>query len=205
MPTELYHLIAFLVSITVVLWSTPVVKTIGLKSGHVDQPNERKVHQRPIVRLGGVSIFAGTLTALLIVWGLGGFDYISPDTKQEILGVMFGGLAFFLIGLGDDLFNLTPISRLMMQTVIAGISWGMGVRIDFLSIPFHGLINLGWISLPLTIIWLVGMANAINWIDGLDGLASGVSGIAAVVMLIVTLFMDQPAAALIAAALAGGH
>jgi UDP-GlcNAc:undecaprenyl-phosphate/decaprenyl-phosphate GlcNAc-1-phosphate transferase len=204
MPTELYHLIAFLVSITVVLWSTPVVKTIGLKSGHVDHPNERKVHQRPIVRLGGVSIFAGTLTALLIVWGLGGFDYISADTKQEILGVMFGGLAFFLIGLGDDLFNLTPISRLMMQTVIAGISWGMGVRIDFLSIPFHGLINLGWISLPLTIIWLVGMANAINWIDGLDGLASGVSGIAAVVMLIVTLFMDQPAAALIAAALAGG-
>ncbi|NEO26850.1 MAG: undecaprenyl/decaprenyl-phosphate alpha-N-acetylglucosaminyl 1-phosphate transferase, partial [Kamptonema sp. SIO4C4] len=68
MPLHLYHLIAFLVSAIVVLWSTPVVKTIGLRSGHVDRPNERKVHQQPIVRLGGVSIFAGTLAALLIVW-----------------------------------------------------------------------------------------------------------------------------------------
>ncbi len=67
-----------------------------------------------------------------------------------------------------------------------------------------GLVNLGWLSLPVTVTWLVGMANAINFIDGLDGLAAGVSGIAAVVMLVVSLFMDQPAAALVAAALAGG-
>jgi UDP-GlcNAc:undecaprenyl-phosphate GlcNAc-1-phosphate transferase len=67
-----------------------------------------------------------------------------------------------------------------------------------------GLVSLpDWVSLPVTVIWLVGMANAINWIDGLDGLAAGVSGIAAAVMLIVCLFMSQPAAALIAAALAG--
>jgi UDP-GlcNAc:undecaprenyl-phosphate GlcNAc-1-phosphate transferase len=63
---------------------------------------------------------------------------------------------------------------------------------------------MGWLSLPITVIWLVGMANAINWIDGLDGLAAGVSGIAAAVMLVVSLQMGQPAAALIAAALAGG-
>ncbi|MGH2414256.1 MAG: MraY family glycosyltransferase, partial [Microcystaceae cyanobacterium] len=84
------------------------------------------------------------------------------------------------------------------------LAWWVGVRIDFLSVPFDGLIQMNWLSLPVTILWLVGMANAINWIDGLDGLAAGVSGISAVVMLIVTLFMDQPAAALIAAALAGG-
>lgn len=204
MPAELYHLIAFLVSISVVLWSTPVVRTIGLKSGQVDQPNERKVHQRPIVRLGGVSIFLGSLTALLIVWWLGGLSPLPPNKEWEVWGVTLGGLAFFLIGLADDLFNLTPISRLVMQIAFAGMSWSMGVKIAFLSIPFVGLVDLGWISLPLTIIWLVGMANAINWIDGLDGLAAGVSGIAAVVMLIVTLFMNQPSAALIAAALAGG-
>ncbi len=63
--------------------------------------------------------------------------------------------------------------------------------------------QLGWLSLPITILWLVGMVNAINWIDGLDGLASGVVGIAYVVMLVVTLFMNQPEAALIAASLAG--
>jgi UDP-GlcNAc:undecaprenyl-phosphate GlcNAc-1-phosphate transferase len=81
----------------------------------------------------------------------------------------------------------------------------VGVSIDFLTIPFYGLVQLpDFISLPVTILWLVGMANAINWIDGLDGLAAGVSGIAAIIMLVVSLFMNQPAAALIAAALAGG-
>jgi UDP-GlcNAc:undecaprenyl-phosphate GlcNAc-1-phosphate transferase len=91
-----------------------------------------------------------------------------------------------------------------MQCGVASVAWWVGVRIDFLSHPFDGLVQIGWLSLPITVIWLVGMANAINWIDGLDGLAAGVSGIAAVVMLLVTLFMEQPAAALIAAALAGG-
>ena len=79
----------------------------------------------------------------------------------------------------------------------------MGVRIEFLSVPFGNLIQIGLLSLPITVIWLVGMANAINWIDGLDGLAAGGCGISAVVMMVLALFMEQPAAALIAAALAG--
>jgi UDP-GlcNAc:undecaprenyl-phosphate GlcNAc-1-phosphate transferase len=91
-----------------------------------------------------------------------------------------------------------------MQCLVAGIAWQAGVQINFLSIPHMGMVSLqDWISLPITVVWLVGMANAINMIDGLDGLAAGVSGIAAVVMMIVCLFMKQPAAALIAAALAG--
>ena len=205
MPDQLYHLLAFLVSAVVVIWSTPIVKTIGIKSGRVDRPGERKVHQRPMVRLGGVSIFAGTLIALLVVWWSGGFGILPPNKEWEVWGVTLGGLAFFLIGLADDLFNLSPLVRLLLQTVVAGLAWSVGVRIDFLSVPTGGLVDIvSWLSLPLTVVWLVGMANAINWIDGLDGLAAGVSGIAAVVMLIVTLFMHQPAAALIAAALAGG-
>ncbi len=204
MPAQLYHLIAFLVSMVVVLWSTPVVRTIGLRSGQVDRPEERKIHQRPMVRLGGVSIFIGTLTALAIVWWTGGFRLLPQHQEWEVLGVALGGLAFFLIGLADDLFNLSPIARLLMQSSVAGVAWWVGVRIDFISIPFDGLVQMSWLSLPITVIWLVGMANAINWIDGLDGLAAGVSGIAAIVMLIVTLFMQQPAAAVFAAALAGG-
>lgn len=206
MPGELYHLIAFLVSMTVVLWCTPVVKTIGLKGGHVDRPDPRKVHRQPIVRIGGIAIFAGTTIALLIVWWLGGFGLLPPDKDAEIWGVTIGGIFFFFIGLADDLFNLSPSSRLLIQSIVATFAWWKGVKIDFLSIPHYGLIHIDqwWLSLPITIIWLVGMVNAINWIDGLDGLAAGVSGIAAVVMLIVSLFMQQPAAALIAAALAGG-
>lgn len=205
MPYQLYHLAALLVSATVVLLSTPIVKKLGLKSGLFDLPGGRKVHQRPMVRLGGVSIFLGTLVALLVVWNLGGFGVLPPEQEYEIWGVTVGGLAFFLIGLADDLFGLPALARLFLQSIVASGAWWVGVQVNFLTVPFDGLVSLpDWISLPITVIWLVGMANAINWIDGLDGLAAGVSGIAAVVMLIVSLFMNQPAAALIAAALAGG-
>ena len=204
MPIQLYHLIAFLVSMTVVLWTIPDVKTLGLKLGIVDRPNARKIHKNPVVRVGGVSIFAGTIAALTIVWLLGGFSSLPSHKVQEIWVVIVGSILFFGIGFADDLFNLTPISRLLMQLIVATGCWYMGVRIDFVSFPIYSLIKIYWLSLPVTVVWLVGMANAINWIDGVDGLAAGVSGIAAFVMLVVTLFMNQPAAALIAAGLAGG-
>ncbi|ALF51907.1 glycosyl transferase [Nostoc piscinale CENA21] len=203
MPAQIYHLIAFLVAAVVVLWTTPDVKNIGIKSGTVDKPGGRKVHERPMVRLGGVSIFAGTLISLLIVWWLGGFANLPPDKEWQIWGVTLGGLGFFLIGLADDLLNLSPLGRLILQVIVAAGAWKAGVSIDFIKVPTIGIVDLNWLSLPITVIWLVGMVNAINWIDGLDGLAAGVSGIAAIVMLLVSLFMHQPAAALIAAALAG--
>ena len=205
MPFQFYHLTAFIISAVVVLITTPLVRKIGLKKGFFDPPGERKVHKQPMVRLGGISIFLGALIALLLVWWTGGFGVLPPDKEYEIWGVTIGGLAFFLIGLADDFFSLSPLLRLLLQIVVAACAWQVGVQIDFLTVPFVGLVSLPvWISLPTTVIWLVGMVNAINWIDGLDGLAAGVSGIAAVVMLIVCLFMNQPAAALIAAALAGG-
>ena len=201
---EPYHLIAFVISVAVVWTTTPIIKRVGLKAGYVDRPNERKMHHRPMVRLGGVSIFAGSLIALLIVWWSGGFGLLPPNKEWEIWGVTLGGIAFFAIGLVDDLFSLSAISRLIAQIGVAAIVWTMGIRIDFLTLPFADLIHLNWLSLPITVIWLVGIANAINWIDGLDGLAAGVCGISAVVLLILCLFMEQPAAALVAAALAGG-
>jgi UDP-GlcNAc:undecaprenyl-phosphate GlcNAc-1-phosphate transferase len=209
MSHNFYHLLAFAIAAIVTILTTPIVKDIAIKNGHVDKPNERKIHHRPMVRLGGVSIFLGYLTALLIVWGLGGFIDsngmpLPPDKEFEIWGVTLGGVAFFLIGLADDFISLPALTRLIIQTIVASICWWVGVQIEFLTIPFIGLVKLGWLSLPITVTWLVGMTNAINWIDGVDGLAAGVSGIAAVVMLIVSLFMKQPAAALIAAALAGG-
>lgn len=207
MPVQFYHLISFVVAATVVLAVTPVVKHLGLRSGKVDQPNHRKMHKQPMVRLGGVSIFIGVLVALVAIWLTGGFGLLPPAKEYEIWGVTLGGLLFFLIGLADDLYDLSPFTRLFLQVVVASMAWQAGVQIDFLTVPLAdvGLVTLpAWLSLPITTLWLVGMANAINWIDGLDGLAAGVSGIAAVIMLIVCLFMDQPAAAIIAAALAGG-
>ncbi len=199
-----YHLVAFLISALVVLWSTPIVKKIGLKSGYVDLPDPRKVHKKPMVRLGGVSIFIGNVCAWLIIWISGGFSELPSTSGYELLGVTGGGLCFFAIGLLDDLFTLSPLLRLVMQIGVAITAWYLGVSIDFFTIPFYGLVQLGWLSLPFTVIWLVGVANAMNFMDGLDGLAAGISGIAAVIMLVVSLYMNQPVAALLAAALAGG-
>jgi UDP-GlcNAc:undecaprenyl-phosphate/decaprenyl-phosphate GlcNAc-1-phosphate transferase len=199
-----YHLVAFLISALVVLWSTPIVKKIGLKSGYVDLPDPRKVHKKPMVRLGGVSIFIGNVCAWLVIWISGGFSELPSTSGYELLGVTGGGLCFFAIGLLDDLFTLSPLLRLVMQIGVAITAWYLGVSIDFFTIPFYGLVQLGWLSLPFTVIWLVGVANAMNFMDGLDGLAAGISGIAAVIMLVVSLYMNQPVAALLAAALAGG-
>ena len=209
MQMELYNLIAFSIALIMVWWITPIINKVGQKKGLVDNPqndaNNRKMHQRPMVRLGGISVFAGTITALLFVWILGGFGWLPTQKEWEIWGVIIGGVTFFFIGLIDDLYDLSPLYRLILQVIVASIAWGVGVRVDFLSVPFGNLslVHIGWLSLPVTVIWLVGMANAINWIDGLDGLAAGVCGISAVVMMVLTLFMEQPSAALISAALAG--
>ncbi len=200
-----YYLIAFVLAVIVVWFMTPAINHWGRKAGYVDQPNARKMHNRPMVRLGGVSIFLGCVVALLVVWWLGAFGVMPPKAEWEVWGVVFGGVAFFCIGLFDDLFDLSPFSRLLAQVAIASVVWSMGVQINFLTLPFLGdLLQLDVFSLPITVIWLVGLANAINWIDGLDGLAAGVCGISAVVLFVLCLFMDQSAAALIAAALAGG-
>lgn len=211
MEFPFYHVAAFVISAVVVLILTPLVRKAGLASGKVDLPGDRKVHKQPMVRLGGVAIFSGVLIALLVVWFTGGFlDAdglpLDPVTDYSIWGVTIGGVAFFGIGLIDDLFGLSAISRLIMQIIVASIAWYVGVDIAFLSLPWTetGITQLpDFISWIVTVFWLVGMANAINWIDGLDGLAAGVSGIAAIVMTVVALYMQQPAAALVAAALAG--
>jgi len=211
MPQYVYHLLAFAVSCGVVLISTPLIRKLGLMTGFVDKPGERKVHDRPMVRLGGVSIFIGSTLALLLVWRLGGFldaqgQILQTTDEYEIWGLTIGGLLFFMIGLADDLLSLSALTRLLLQVIIASLVWSIGgVQINFLTVPFQGVVELSEpLSWLVTIVWLVGMTNAINWIDGLDGLAAGVSGIAAVIMLFVSLFAQQPAAALIAASLAGG-
>jgi UDP-GlcNAc:undecaprenyl-phosphate/decaprenyl-phosphate GlcNAc-1-phosphate transferase len=198
-----YHLIAFAIACVVVLILTPLIRIFGLKVGLVDKPNPRKIHKEPMVRLGGVAIFAGNAVALLLIWFLGGFGVLERAADLQIWGVALGGILFFCLGLADDLLTLPSLLRLAFQFAIAAIVWWFGVRVDFLDIPFLGIVKIQWLSLPFTAIWLVGMTNALNFLDGLDGLAAGVAGISAVIMAIVSLYMDQPAAALLAVALAG--
>ena len=187
----------------------PIVRRLGLRWDLVDAPDPRKQHTLPMVRLGGVGIVIGFSLALTITWLLGGFADLPPDKDQLIWTTLAGALCFFVIGLADDLFALPPLPRLLAQLLVAIAVWAEGVRIGSIELPFGLFGSTPFLVLPeglsllATVIWLVGITNAINWLDGLDGLAAGVSGIAAVGLLSVSFSLHQPAAGLLAAALAG--
>jgi UDP-GlcNAc:undecaprenyl-phosphate/decaprenyl-phosphate GlcNAc-1-phosphate transferase len=187
----------------------PLVRHLGLQWDLVDPPDPRKQHTRPMVRLGGVGIVAGFSLALALTWAWGGFADLPRDKDQLIWTTLAGSLCFFVIGLADDLFALPPLPRLLGQVVVAMAVWNQGVRIGSIELPFNlmggdpVLMLPDALSLLATVVWLVGITNAINWLDGLDGLAAGVSGIAAVGLLSVSFSLNQPAAGLLAVALAG--
>ncbi len=188
----------------------PIVRRAGLRWGLIDQPDSRKQHTTPMVRLGGVGIVGGFVIALALIWWMGGFVELPAQRDSQIWTTLAGALCFFVIGLADDLFALPPLPRLGGQLLVAMVVWSQGVRIGAIDLPFHllggpsGAIPLpDGLSLLATVIWLVGITNAINWLDGLDGLAAGVSGIAAVGLLSVSYSLNQPAPGLLAAALAG--
>jgi len=184
----------------------PWVRQLGLRWGLTDQPDPRKQHSTPMVRLGGIGIVLGFCLALTVTWLLGGFGVLPTSRDHLIWSTLLGGLAFFAIGLSDDLFSLPPLPRLVLQIAGAMAMWSQGVKIGSITLPFDSGLSLtlpDWLSLLATVIWLVGITNAINWLDGLDGLAAGVSGIAAVGLLSVSFSLHQPGAGLLAAALAG--
>ncbi len=182
----------------------PWVVRFAHRIGNVDKPDARKVHKEPIARLGGIAIFAGFLASLAALeWLVPGplFTLDSP-----LGGVLAGASAMFLIGVADDLKPLPAKLKLVLQIGAAGLAYWLGVRIEFLSNPLGDGI---WVlptalSVGLTLFWLVGITNTINLIDGLDGLAGGVSLIAAGTMTLIALQTNQPTAALMTLALAGG-
>jgi UDP-N-acetylmuramyl pentapeptide phosphotransferase/UDP-N-acetylglucosamine-1-phosphate transferase len=184
----------------------PLVRRLGLRYGLTDKPDPRKQHSTPMVRLGGIGIVAGFALALALTWWLGGFGSLPPERDQLIWTTLAGGLCYFLIGLADDLFALPPLPRLAGQVAVAMVVWSQGVRIGAIALPWQegaAAVLPDLLSLAATLIWLVGITNAINWLDGLDGLAAGVAGIAAVGLLSVSFSLHQAAAGLLAAALAG--
>jgi len=162
----------------------PFIRRFSIKVGAVAMPGERKVHKNIIPSSGGLAIFLGFLIAILF------FNNTSP----EIIGFLIGGLVITIVGLLDDIFDLPPIIKFFGQILAALIVIYAGVRINFignLGTGNDGLYYLGFLSLPLTFIWIVGITNAINFIDGLDGLAGGITGIAAWTLGIVSLLSGR--------------
>lgn len=197
------YLLVGLVAAGLALAITPIVKSIALKFKQVDAPSARKVHEKPMVRLGGVAIFGATLLPFLGCWLTGVIGHFTHETHTTVLALLLGGSGFFLVGFADDLFELSAFNRLWLQSLIAVGIWSLGIRIDTLVFPGLEPFSLGWLSLPVTVFWVTGVVNAINWIDGLDGLAAGVSGITAAVFVGLGIIWLQPVLALIGAALLG--
>lgn len=149
--------------------AVPLSIKLAFAIGAVDNPNQRKVHVRTMPRLGGLGIFAGFMLGILLL----------PDLPSAFKGIIYGGLAIFLVGLLDDIYKLSAWIKLAGQLIAALIAVYFGITVHFVTNPFDGLLNLGILSLPVTVLWIIGITNAINLIDGLDGLAGGVSLIAA--------------------------
>ncbi|MBM7649339.1 UDP-GlcNAc:undecaprenyl-phosphate GlcNAc-1-phosphate transferase [Bacillus ectoiniformans] len=161
---------------------TPLVKKFAFKIGATDKPNHRKVHQRIMPRLGGLAIFISFLVGTMI---------IRPD-EPYTWAVVAGSFVIILTGMFDDMMELSPKLKLLGQIVAALIVIIVGdVQIEFINLPFGGTIEFGYLSIPLTLLWIVGITNAINLIDGLDGLAAGVSSIALLTMAGMALMMGN--------------
>jgi UDP-GlcNAc:undecaprenyl-phosphate GlcNAc-1-phosphate transferase len=203
-----HYLLLAAIAAAVTLVVTPLVRRIANERHLVDTPGGRKVHATPIPRLGGIAIFAGLFTAIVVQWVgeelLGWFPAIDGDIEVRLLGVFGGMTLIFLVGLLDDLIDMRPGAKFAGQIAAAGVVVASGLQIDYIGNPLGGgLIQLGLLGIPLTIVYIVGFANVINLIDGLDGLAAGVSAIAGGALLVLAAQGNHLDAAVIAAALIG--
>jgi len=160
-------IIAFIASLITVLIVTPFIIKFAIKIGATDNPNQRKVHKKTMPRLGGLAIFIGVVVGYF-VGGL--YD-------QKMTAISVGAILIIILGILDDKYELSALTKLLGQILVAGIVVSTGLTIDFISIPFVDKFNLGLWAFPVTMIWIVGITNAINLIDGLDGLAAGISSI----------------------------
>ena len=192
---------AFSIAIIISIILTPLVIVLAEKTGAMDKPDKRKVHKKPIPRIGGLGIF---LACIVSVIAMAILDDFQGESLKEIIGLLVSGTFIVFVGLVDDYKNLPAKVKLLGQIFAAVILVLIfDVRIDFISDPFGDYIYLEYFAVPVTIFWLVGLTNTVNLIDGLDGLAAGVSAIAAITIMLVALEQNFLLVAILTAALAG--
>ncbi|MDB9304083.1 MraY family glycosyltransferase [Nodularia spumigena CS-591/12] len=177
----------------------PTVRQFALRVGWADQPNARRLNQQPLPNAGGLAIYAGVIAAMVLA------TLLRPIALQNVLAqvltILLGGSILVLVGFIDDQFGLPPSVRLWAQIVTALLLYANGISIEVgFSTPIDSLL-----SMSVTVLWVVGITNAINLMDGMDGLAGGVSFITAMSLLgVAAQFPNRAAAILVLAALGGG-
>ncbi|MGC1247275.1 MAG: MraY family glycosyltransferase [Spirulinaceae cyanobacterium] len=176
----------------------PSVRSFALQVGWADQPNARRLNKEPLPNVGGLTIYAGVIAALVLATSLR--PIVIEGVLAEVLTILLGGSILVLVGFIDDQFSLPPSFRLITQIITALLLVASDIQIETpLGTPLDPLF-----STLLTVLWVVGITNAINLMDGMDGLAGGVSFITAMSLLAVSAqFEERAAATLLLAALGG--
>ena len=190
---------ALAVAMLISFVATPVVKSLAEKVGAVDVPKDnRRMHKHPIPRMGGLAIFLGFLLSTLVFVPL----------STPLRGMLLGSVIIVILGIIDDIHALPAMPKFIVQIVAALIAVLHGNVIEVLSNPNIFSENPYWVlgpwAIPISVIWIVAITNAVNLIDGLDGLAVGVATISSLTMLVIAMLVSDNLVALMMAALAGG-
>ena len=182
-------IIGFIAAFIFSILSVPLVRKMCLKEGYYDLPGERKIHKKPIPRLGGIAIWLGTIFSLItVVLVQGAYPF-----GNSISAILVGGTIMFILGMVDDTYGLSAKFKFFVQIGAALITFLLGVKIGYVYIPFLDIHwDLGALSFLITILWVVGLSNAFNFIDGVDGLAGTLGATSAITLGIIALFIQPP-------------
>ncbi len=191
---DTYRVFAGFFLALVVAWAvTPVAGELARRLGAMDEPEARKIHAVPTPRMGGVAIFFGIIIPSLLLL----------TNEGALRGVLVGASLITLVGVLDDVRGLRPLVKLGLQVGVAVILVLYGVRVDTLTIPGVGILVLGWVGIPFTILWVVTLMNIVNFIDGMDGLAAGVCAISSVTFAVIAVSLGRYDMGILAAVVAG--
>jgi len=184
---------------------TPIVIRIARRINAVDRPGVRTVHTKPVPRIGGVAIFAAAMCLIICVLFLDNqIGAAFRRVRLQLSTLLCSAVFIFLIGLIDDIRGLPAKVKFLAEAAAAGTLCYVGVQINSLALTDTLTIHLGWAGCPLTILWIVGITNAVNLSDGLDGLAAGVSAVACGAIAVFAIYSHNPIMAVFMLALLGG-
>ncbi len=173
--------------------TTPLAARLAVAVGAVDQPRPRGLSERPTPLLGGLAMLLAICVGM-VVW---------LPWNGETQAILYAAILIALVGAVDDAVELPASLKLVGQIVAAVIPVAAGVRVENITLPFAGAVDLGWVGWPLSILGLVALMNVVNFSDGVDGLAAGVCAIGAAAFAIIAFDLDRAAAGVLAALVAG--
>jgi UDP-GlcNAc:undecaprenyl-phosphate GlcNAc-1-phosphate transferase len=193
----------FIIPFMAVYLSTPNVRYVALRLSIIDRRNHRKIHKKLISKLGGLAIYFGLLGALIII-----ILFDMPFFKEHILemgGLMICSTLILMLGIYDDFNGSNALTKFLIQATLAFLLVKTGFVLERIFIPGLLDLHLGRLSVPVTVLWIVGITNAINLIDGLDGLAAGLVAIISLFFCIHSFLLGDKFVIFIALALAGAN